>query len=114
MLVIAFKGEDEYFGKKASVTVIQALCNKIRAPDTSGKFLFWKYKNILPILNSGITGEIVRFNLILVLTNLCKDIPISILTLYHRSLLRDLGLSGSFDCGDLRVNDNYFGSFFFQ
>ncbi|KAJ4476877.1 hypothetical protein C8J55DRAFT_489896 [Lentinula edodes] len=73
LLVIAFKGEDEYFRKKASVTVIQALCNKIRAPDSSG-----------------ITGEIVR------------------------SLLRDLGLSGSFDCGDLRVNDNYFGSFFFH
>ncbi|KAH7874580.1 uncharacterized protein C8R40DRAFT_1171198 [Lentinula edodes] len=97
LLVIAFKGEDEYFRKKASVTVIQALCNKIRAPDSSG-----------------ITGEIVRFNLIPVLANLCKDIPISIPTLYHRSLLRDLGLSGSFDCGDLRVNDNYFGSFFFH
>ncbi|KAJ4488772.1 hypothetical protein C8J55DRAFT_486994 [Lentinula edodes] len=26
--VIAFKGEDEYFRKKASVTVVQALCNK--------------------------------------------------------------------------------------
>ncbi|KAJ4498813.1 hypothetical protein C8R41DRAFT_915898 [Lentinula lateritia] len=97
LLVIAFKGEDEYFRKKASVTVIQALCNKIRAPDSSG-----------------ITGEIVRFNLIPVLANLCKDIPISIPTLYHRSLLRDLGLSGSFDCGDLLVNDNYFGSFFFH
>ncbi|KAJ3898367.1 hypothetical protein F5879DRAFT_1068421 [Lentinula edodes] len=97
LLVITFKGEDEYFGKKASVTVIQALCNKIRAPDTSG-----------------ITGEIVRFNLIPVLTNLCKDIPISIPTLYHRSLLRDLGLSGSFDCGNLVVNNNYFGSFFFH
>ncbi|KAJ3925151.1 MAG: hypothetical protein NXY57DRAFT_1073749, partial [Lentinula lateritia] len=35
LLVIAFKGEDEYFRKKASVTVIQALCNKIRAPDSS-------------------------------------------------------------------------------
>ncbi|KAJ3870960.1 hypothetical protein F5051DRAFT_446863, partial [Lentinula edodes] len=97
LLVIAFKGEDEYFRKKASVTVIQALCNKIRAPDSSG-----------------IMGEVVRFNLIPVLANLCKDIPISIPTLYHRSLLRDLGLSGSFDCGDLRVNDNYFGSFFFH
>ncbi|KAJ4474007.1 hypothetical protein C8J55DRAFT_490706 [Lentinula edodes] len=97
LLVIAFKGEDEYFRKKASVTVIQALCSKIRVPDSSG-----------------ITGEIVRFNLIPVLANLCKDIPISIPTLYHRSLLRDLGLSGSFDCGDLRVNDNYFGSFFFH
>ncbi|KAJ3911126.1 hypothetical protein F5877DRAFT_86439 [Lentinula edodes] len=97
LLVIAFKGEDEYFRKKASVTVIQALCNKIRAPNTSG-----------------IMGEIVRFNLILVLTNLCKDIPISIPTLYHKSLLRDLGLSGSFDCGNLVVNDNYFGSFFFH
>ncbi|KAJ3870465.1 hypothetical protein F5051DRAFT_447661 [Lentinula edodes] len=87
LLVIAFKGEDEYFRKKASVTVIQALCNKIRAPDSSG-----------------ITGEIVRCNLIPVLANLCKDIPISIPTLYHRSLLRDLGLSGSFDCGDLRTS----------
>ncbi|KAJ3910883.1 hypothetical protein F5877DRAFT_86832 [Lentinula edodes] len=34
--VIAFKGEDEYFRKKASVTVIQALCNKVRAPSSSG------------------------------------------------------------------------------
>ncbi|KAJ3904127.1 hypothetical protein F5879DRAFT_922480 [Lentinula edodes] len=36
--VIAFKGEDNYFRKKAFVTVIQALCNQIRAPTSSGEF----------------------------------------------------------------------------
>ncbi|KAJ3911486.1 hypothetical protein F5877DRAFT_73143 [Lentinula edodes] len=38
LAVIAFKGEDNYFRKKASVTVIQALCNQIRAPTSSGEF----------------------------------------------------------------------------
>ncbi|KAJ3866891.1 hypothetical protein EV359DRAFT_61978 [Lentinula novae-zelandiae] len=75
VVVIAFKGEDNYFRKKASVTVIQALCNQIRAPTSS-------------------------------------DIPISIPTLYHPSLVKYLGLSSSFDSGNLNKSDNYFSSFF--
>ncbi|KAJ3925120.1 MAG: hypothetical protein NXY57DRAFT_1044373, partial [Lentinula lateritia] len=96
LLVIAFKGEDNYFRKKASVTVIQALCNQIRAPTSS------------------ISGDLVKLRLILVLANLQKDIPISIPTLYHPSLFKHLGLSSSFDSGNLNKSDNYFSSFFFH
>ncbi|KAJ4492497.1 hypothetical protein C8R41DRAFT_867190 [Lentinula lateritia] len=94
--VIAFMGEDNYFRKKASVTVIQALCNQIRAPISS------------------VSGDLVKSCLIPVLANLRKDIPISMPTLYHPSLFKNLGLSSSFDSGNLNESDNYFSSFFFQ
>ncbi|KAJ4468638.1 hypothetical protein C8J55DRAFT_492320 [Lentinula edodes] len=94
--VIAFKGEDNYFRKKASVTVIQALCNQIRAPTSS------------------VSGDLVKSRLIPVLANLRKDIPISMPTLYHPSLFKHLGLSSSFDSGNLNESDNYFSSFFFH
>ncbi|KAJ3884214.1 hypothetical protein GG344DRAFT_71513, partial [Lentinula edodes] len=104
VVVIAFKGEDNYFRKKASVTVIQALCNQIRAPTPSGEF----FASFI------VSGDLVKSRLIPVLANLRKDIPISIPTLYHPSLFKHLGLSSSFDSGNLNKSDNYFSSFFFH
>ncbi|KAJ3917502.1 hypothetical protein F5877DRAFT_68173 [Lentinula edodes] len=104
VVVIAFKGEDNYFRKKASVTVIQALCNQIRAPTPSGEF----FASFI------VSGDLVKSRLIPVLANLQKDIPISMPTFYHPSLFKHLGLSSSFDSGNLNQSDNYFSSFFFH